>query len=162
MCIGVDVSRPIVRCIDGGGGQVDVSTFCPRKILARIQPPNKIFLIFQNFPKVTNFCHNATMKKIPDDIKEKIINGTLTNRAAATVLKISESWLSTLLKKSGYERTESEATTNRKKQKELVAARKEFRKQLARAVKRRSKSITQAAQEGNCSERTIYRILDEL
>lgn len=99
--------------------------------------------------------------KIPDDIKKQIANRDLTAREAAKLLDINENYLCKLLKDQGIKRIPGITTTHRKKIADLTKSRKDFRKLLVAQVKGRSKTIAQAAKEGKCSERTIYRMLDE-
>ena len=97
--------------------------------------------------------------KIPSDIIAKIQAKELTNRAAAKSLGISESWFSHLLTKQGVIRPPSPHVKYRQDRHELLQARKELHRQLADAVKRKTKTLAQAAKEGNCSQRTIYRVV---
>ncbi len=99
--------------------------------------------------------------KIPQDIADKIIARTMTGKAAAIILGVSEQYVSRLLKAQGIVRIPGIATTKRNQIAILTAARKDFRKQLIAQVRGHSKTIEQAAKEGNCTTRTIYRMMEK-
>lgn len=100
--------------------------------------------------------------EIPADIKEAIAQRLMTAREAAQHLNCNEQYLCKLLKEQGVKRIPGITTAHRAKMGALFKSRRDFRKLLAAQVKAHSKTIKQAAKEGRCSERTIYRYLDEL
>jgi len=128
--------------------------------VAKAQQFPHIFQIFEKFlkifPKIGNLCqnwHTYCMETLRDRLKPlipDIVNRTLTGRAAARRLGVSESHLCRVLKQLHVERAPIPDNPDTA----LRAARVELRQQLANDP---SLTIEQAAARANCSTRTIYR-----
>jgi hypothetical protein len=77
----------------------------------------------------------------------------MTNREVAAILNVNENYLSQVLSKMKLVRVEAEfSATSIQKRKDLVAARKAFRKEVAHTL-----PTKEAAAAANCHPRTILR-----
>lgn len=100
--------------------------------------------------------------KIPSDIVKLLTNREITGRAAAKSMGISEQYFSLLVRRQKIKRIPGPTVVRREKAEALTALRREYRKAVVVQVAKGRKSIEVAAKEAKCSERTIYRHLQNI
>ncbi len=80
----------------------------------------------------------------------------ITNREAAEQLGVSETYLSRKVA-AIQSKVPGETQPVREAAHKLFQTRRQFRERLAKKVLKSSMTVTQAAAEANCSERTMFR-----
>lgn len=96
------------------------------------------------------------------EILEMLRLRQITNRTVAAQVGVSEAHLARVLAGLGVKKQRGEVVKQREAAKTLAETRKKHRQSLAKAVILGKKTIEQAAIQAGCSERTLYRYVQQL